>query len=167
MNHILKKSSRQGVYWITWLVLLLFVAVTSVWAYRFREIYPNYVGSSTAKAESNVRAVVEDPNRFACDVKSYMAPATRINIIGWRWAACTNRCRYNPQHVIDSSGVNPYYKSGTSASASSYVVRRDYGIRCTDNQQIIVGEATHDFNHSTAPEPWTPYTRKNMYYSPP
>lgn len=144
------------------LSLLAALLVTTIaYAYSAQVTYPNYVGSSTAKAESLGRYTVGDAARYSCDVKSYMSPAVYINVLGWRWQTCTNKCIASGK-IIDQASVGAYAPSGSSNSKSITVVRTKSSIPCSGSK-IVIAEATHDFNHTGAPVNWIPYTRHNFY----
>jgi hypothetical protein len=142
-------------------LLLALVVTTIAYAYNSQEPYPNYVGSSTAKAESLGRYTVGDATRYSCDVKSYMSPAVYINVLGWRWQACTNKCIANG-NIIDQNFVGAYAPSGSSVSKSITVLRSKLAKPCSGSK-IVIAEATHDFNHTGAPLNWIPYTPHNFY----
>jgi hypothetical protein len=86
--------------------------------------YNDYVGTSDAKASTVARSIIEHPDEFMCEVHSKMQnPTTSINVIGWTWAACTNKCRLpdGSEFTLDSSYRDAYVLTGSAADGAMLV----------------------------------------------
>ena len=121
-------------------ICLAFIVISVVYS-AATEKYPNYVGSSSAVANSTARNAIENPNSYACDMRSYMNPAVTINIIGKRWAACSVKCKptaNNPNPpLLSSSSAGGGYVTGASYGGALYVSRHS-GTTCN---KIVIAEA--------------------------
>jgi hypothetical protein len=91
-----------------------------------------------------------------CGIRSYMEPASTINVIGWTWYQCR---RYLNGTVVEfGTTFGPSAITGSSNQVTSEWVGafNSQGIR-------LMVHGVHDFNHHTVSQPWRPY---HVYFSP-
>lgn len=125
---------------------------------------PDYAYGSDAWAASSF---TELASNYACNIHSYMDPAVTVQVIGWTWEACTNKCRYTggSEAIISQASRDAFVIRGSSASASTYVSKTNPSVPCNPpNYRIVVTQSYHDFNDPAASYGrWTPESNHYQY----